>query len=66
MNFLSWLLVALIALWLVAAVVHILRHRGGCSCGGNSGGCCGDCARCAGCADCAKEKGAKSPRRRCG
>ena len=62
MNFLSWMLVALIALWLVAAVAHIVRHRGGCSCGGGGADCCGDCARCVGCTGRGKEK---NPPKRC-
>lgn len=44
MNLASWLLLGAVALWLIVAVVHIARHKGGC-CG--SGGCCGDCAHCA-------------------
>ena len=59
MNFLSWLLLILVALWLVAAVFHIVRRRGGCSCGG----CGGACDRCVGCA---MGKGEKCSRKRCG
>ena len=61
MNLGSWLLLAAVAVWLVVAVVHIVRNRGKCcGCGGGQSkgrGCCGDCANCAGCT-CHKDGGA--------
>ena len=60
MNLGSWLLLALMVIWLVVAVVHIVRNRGNCcGCGGGPSkghGCCGDCANC-GCSTCHKERG---------
>ncbi len=53
MNFASYLLVGLVAVWLVAAIVHIVRHRGGC-CGGGCDGKCESCGAC-GC-KCARER----------
>ena len=52
MNLGSWLLLGVVAVWLVVALVHIVRNRGNC-CGcashrGNQHGCCGDCANCGG------------------
>lgn len=50
MDPLSIILVALVVLWAVAAVVHLVRHRGSGCCGGSSHkGCCGDCSHCKGC-----------------
>lgn len=46
MNFASYLLLGLVLVWLVAAVVHIVRHRGGCCGGSDSCGCSGNCANC--------------------
>ena len=47
MNLLSILLLIFIVLWIVAAVIHLIRH-GGCGCGGkdNCSGSCGSCGRC--------------------
>ena len=60
MNFGSWLLLGAVAVWLVVALVHIVRNRGNCCvCGGGKSkghSCCGDCANC-GCSACHKERG---------
>ena len=60
MNFGSWLLLGAVAVWLVVALVHIVRNRGNCcGCGGGQSkghGCCSDCANC-GCSACHKERG---------
>lgn len=60
MNLGSWLLLGAVAVWLVVALVHIVRNRGNCcGCGGGPSkgrGCCGDCANC-GCSACHKERG---------
>ena len=60
MNFGSWLLLGAVAVWLVVALVHIVRNRGNCcGCGGGKSkghSCCGDCANC-GCSACHKERG---------
>ena len=60
MNLGSWLLLGEVAVWLVVALVHIVRNRGNCcGCGGGQSkghGCCGDCANC-GCSACHKEHG---------
>lgn len=62
MNLLSWMLLALLALWMVAALVYIFRHKGGCSCGGGS--CCGNCAECSACGRCAPKGGARKRKER--
>ena len=60
MNIGSWLLLGAVAVWLVVALVHIVRNRGNCcGCGGGKSkghGCCGNCANC-GCSACHKERG---------
>ena len=60
MKFGSWLLLGAVAVWLVVALVHIVRNRGNCcGCGGGKSkghSCCGDCANC-GCSACHKERG---------
>ena len=60
MNFGSWLLLGAVAVWLVVALVHIVRNRGNCcGCGGGKSkghSCCDDCANC-GCSACHKERG---------
>ena len=59
MNLGSWLLLGLVAVWLVAALTHIVRNRGKfCGCGGGHGkkhSCCGDCANCGNCS-CGKKE----------
>ena len=42
MGILDWLLLALIALWLVLGIRALRRGGGSCGCGG----CSGDCASC--------------------
>ena len=60
MNLGYWLLLGAVAVWLVVALVHIVRNRGNCcGCGGGQSkghGCCSDCANC-GCSACHKERG---------
>jgi hypothetical protein len=48
MDFLSIILVALVILWVIAAVIYLIRHRGTGCCGTGSG-CSGCCAKCGGC-----------------
>ena len=50
MDPLSIILVALVVLWVVAAVVYLIRHPGsGCCCGGSPhNGCHGNCSHCKG------------------
>lgn len=43
MGFLDWLLLAALAVWLIAAAVHVLR-RNTC-CGGSCGRSCAGCPR---------------------
>ena len=47
MDWLSILLLALVALWIIAALVYLRRH-GACGCGtvGKHCGCCNHCERC--------------------
>lgn len=59
MNGLSWLILALAALWFVLALKRILRG-GGCSCGG--GRCDGNCAACGRCAPQKRKCGARRKR----
>lgn len=51
MNLLSWIILAAVAAWFVAAIVHIIRRRGSCSCGKGKNSCCGDCTGCGRCGD---------------
>lgn len=46
MDLLSWIILAAVALWFVAALRHIIRHRGGCSCGQGGKACDGNCSAC--------------------
>ena len=56
MNLLSWILVGAVAVWFVAAIVRMIRSKGGCSCGcggttkkTKTGGCscgCDGCTKC--------------------
>lgn len=39
MNFLSWCLLLLIALWVVLALGYVIRNKGGCACGGGKKRC---------------------------
>ena len=59
MNLGSWLLLGIVAVWLVIALAHIVRNRGNCcGCGGGHGkrhSCCGDCANCGNCS-CGKKE----------
>lgn len=41
MKPLDYVIIAVVAVWFVLAVRSILRHRGGCSCGGSAHGCSG-------------------------
>ena len=47
MDILSIMLVALVLLWAIAAIVYLIRHRGGGCCG--TGGCDGHCSECGHC-----------------
>lgn len=42
MNFLSWIIIGAVAMWLAFALVYTLRRKG-CGCGG---GCGHDCSAC--------------------
>ena len=48
MDILSWVLLGLIVGWIVAAVLHLVRH-GSCSCGSNSCTSCSTCTQCKKC-----------------
>lgn len=47
MNLLSWILLLAVIIGLGFAIRHILKNKGGCSCG--SGSCSGSCSGCKGC-----------------
>ncbi|MCI6020953.1 MAG: FeoB-associated Cys-rich membrane protein [Clostridia bacterium] len=53
MDILSIIILVLLAIWFVAAVIYMIKNKGGCSCGGSSCGSCTDCKNgCGGCNGC--------------
>ena len=49
MDILSIILLMLILLWIIAAVLYLLRHRGSPCCGAGTDPCRGPCSQCSHC-----------------